>query len=179
MICHGELQNGQLLGDDGSFILQADLKLLAEQVTEGRSLTGGVEERLEMLQVEAVKQRKEMEKLRRATEGLNELKEGMKELVRDRKELEELLQGFKTVAKKEEWTMSCPMCTEEVLPPMRLRQCWEGHIICDSCFARWSSCPEYLMSRCTVIRTFWVFFLKKLLWGPRRSKIRNFCYNWH
>ena len=22
-------------------------------------------------------------------------------------------------------------------------------------------------SRCTVIRTFWVFFLKKLLWGPR------------
>ena len=34
------------------------------------------------------------------------------------------------------------------------------------------------MSRCTVIRTFWVFFLNKLLWGPRRSKIRDFCYNW-
>ena len=22
------------------------------------------------------------------------------------------------------------------------------------------------------------FFLKKLLWGPRRSEIRDFCYNW-
>ena len=34
------------------------------------------------------------------------------------------------------------------------------------------------MSRCTVIRTFKVFFLKKLLWGPGRSNIRDFCYNW-
>ena len=149
VISHSELRNGQLLGHDGSFILQADLKLLAEQVTEGRSLTGGLEERLEMLQVEVVEQRKEIQKLRRETEGLNELKEGMKELVRDRKELTELLQGLRgqpTVGKEEELrTMSCPMCTEEVLPPMRLRQCWEGHIICDSCFARWSSCPKHFM----------------------------------
>ena len=141
VICHSELENGQLLGDDGSFILQADLNLLAEQVTEGRSLTGGLEERLEMLQVEAAEQRKEIQKLRRATEGLNELKKGMKELVVDRKELTELLQGLRqqTVPAKQPSTMSCPMCTEEVLPPMRLRQCWEGHIICDSCYARWSS----------------------------------------
>ena len=34
------------------------------------------------------------------------------------------------------------------------------------------------MSRCTVIRTFEVFFLKKVLWGPRRPNIRNFCYNY-
>ena len=33
------------------------------------------------------------------------------------------------------------------------------------------------MSRCTVIRTFEVFFLKKVLWGPMRPNIRNFCYN--
>ena len=135
------MENGQLLGDDGSFILQADLKLLAEQVTEGRSLRGWLEERLELLQVEAVEQRKEIQKLRRATEGLNELKQGVKELLRDRKELTELLQGLRrqTVPGKKQLTTSCPMCTEEVLPPMRLRQCWEGHIICDSCFARWSS----------------------------------------
>ena len=30
----------------------------------------------------------------------------------------------------------CPMCTEEVRPPMRLKQCGEGHIICDRCYAR-------------------------------------------
>ena len=32
--------------------------------------------------------------------------------------------------------LECPMCTEEARPPMRLRQCREGHIICDWCFAR-------------------------------------------
>ena len=30
----------------------------------------------------------------------------------------------------------CPMCTEEARPPMRLKQCGEGHIICDTCYAR-------------------------------------------
>ena len=30
------------------------------------------------------------------------------------------------------------------------------------------------MSRCTVIRTLGVNVLKKLLWDPRRSKIRDF-----
>ena len=33
-------------------------------------------------------------------------------------------------------------------------------------------------SRCTVIRTFEGFFLTKVLWGPRRPNIRNFCYNY-
>jgi len=32
--------------------------------------------------------------------------------------------------------LECPMCTEEARPPMRLRQCREGHVICDGCFAR-------------------------------------------
>ena len=30
----------------------------------------------------------------------------------------------------------CPMCTEEALPPMRLKQCGKGHIICDTCYAK-------------------------------------------
>lgn len=85
-------------------------------------------------------QGREIQKLRRANEGLNELKEGMKECTL-------LLQGFRqqttgVVAKQQQSTTSCPMCTEEILPPMRLRQCWEGHIICDSCFARDEEVPE-------------------------------------
>ena len=87
VISHSELQSDQLLGDDGSFILQADLKLLAEQVTGGRS-SSGVEERLELLQMEVAEQGREIQKLRRANEGLNELKEGMKECTL-------LLQGFR------------------------------------------------------------------------------------
>ena len=87
VISHSELQSDQLLGDDGSFILQADLKLLAEQVTGGRS-SSGVEERLELLQMELAEQGREIQKLRRANEGLNELKEGMKERTL-------LLQGFR------------------------------------------------------------------------------------
>jgi len=30
--------------------------------------------------------------------------------------------------------VECPVCMEEVRAPMRLRQCGEGHIICDGCF---------------------------------------------
>jgi len=29
--------------------------------------------------------------------------------------------------------LNCPVCLEEVRPPMRLKQCGQGHIICDSC----------------------------------------------
>ena len=84
-----------------SFILQADLKLLAEQVTGGRS-SRGVEERLELLQMEVAEQGREIQKLRRANEGLNELKEGMKECTL-------LLQGFRqqttgVVAKQQQST---------------------------------------------------------------------------
>ena len=42
----------------------------------------------------------------------------------------------------------------------------------------WMASGYIFMSRCTVIRTFEVFFLKKLLWGPRWPNIRNFCYNY-
>ena len=63
------------------------MKLLAEQVTGGRS-SSGVEERLELLQMEVAEQGREIQKLRRANEGLNELKEGMKECTL-------LLQGFR------------------------------------------------------------------------------------
>ena len=48
----------------------------------------GVEERLELLQMELAEQGREIQKLRRANEGLNELKEGMKECTL-------LLQGFR------------------------------------------------------------------------------------
>ena len=30
--------------------------------------------------------------------------------------------------------MQCPICSEDARPPMRLMQCINGHIICDSCF---------------------------------------------
>merc|ERR1719187_85351 len=32
--------------------------------------------------------------------------------------------------------VECPVCMEVARPPMRLKQCGKGHIICDSCYAR-------------------------------------------
>merc|ERR1719213_267242 len=32
--------------------------------------------------------------------------------------------------------LECPVCGETVRRPMRLKQCGQGHIICDSCLAR-------------------------------------------
>lgn len=32
--------------------------------------------------------------------------------------------------------LECPVCYEEVKPPMRLKHCAQGHIICDSCHSK-------------------------------------------
>ena len=33
-------------------------------------------------------------------------------------------------------SLTCPVCYEEAKPPMRLKQCINGHIICDTCYTR-------------------------------------------
>merc|ERR1712098_596646 len=33
-------------------------------------------------------------------------------------------------------SIECPVCMEVAKPPMRLKQCGQGHIICDTCQSR-------------------------------------------
>ena len=47
--------------------------------------------------------------------------------------------------------LECPVCLEEVRPPMRLRQCGEGHITCDTCYARQAG-EEAEKRRCGLCR---------------------------
>ena len=49
------------------------------------------------------------------------------------------------------------------------------HMAADNCFGDDDN-EATDKSRCTVIRTFWVFFLKKLLWGPRRSETVSYTH---
>ena len=51
-------------------------------------------------------------------------------------ELRLSLQGNAALAAESRRKFECPMCTEEARPPMRLKQCGEGYIICDTCYAR-------------------------------------------
>ena len=43
----------------------------------------------------------------------------------------EILDRLETCGRLER--LECPVCLEEVRPPMWLRQCGEGHITCDTC----------------------------------------------
>merc|ERR1719334_2750463 len=40
--------------------------------------------------------------------------------------------------------VECPVCMEVARPPMRLKQCDQGHIICDTCQSRAEACPSGL-----------------------------------
>ena len=39
---------------------------------------------------------------------------------------------------KDQPTMECRFCCETIKPPMRLKQCEQGHIICDDCVKTFS-----------------------------------------
>ena len=93
------------------------------------------------------------------------------ELAAIQKGIEELrlsVQGIAASGRASRRQFECPMCTEEARPPMRLKQCGEGHIICDTCYARDEQareregrernqcgvCREQITGRPTALETF-------------------------
>jgi len=62
---------------------------------------------------------------------INELKRMIQGL-----SLSPLFQGMVTLE------VECPVCMEVARPPMRLKQCGQGHIICDTCQSRAEACAS-------------------------------------
>ena len=59
---------------------------------------------------------------------------------------EEVIQEQKLTKKPSD--LQCPICMNDVKPPMRLRQCINGHIICDSCFDKTQGANRHLCHTC-------------------------------
>jgi len=144
--------------DEGSFEIQTTITVLEEEVTAERDMTGmneGVKTELGNLsskfssEVNNVK--KEVDDIKEDVHGLTADTRDVKEELRSmkrlhdskldaiQKEMTELklsMQATSTLTAGPKKQFECPMCTEEAKPPMRLKQCGEGHIICDTCFAK-------------------------------------------
>jgi len=67
----------------------------------------------------------------RSSREINELKRMIQGL-----SMSPLFQGMVTLE------VECPVCMEVARPPMRLKQCGQGHIICDTCQSRAEDCAS-------------------------------------
>ena len=140
---------------EGTFELQTTITLLEEQVTAERDMSGmneGIKEALDYqgqkLSSKVDNMKEEMVEMRADIRGIKDKvtdlqKQQRKEMTAVQRGIAELklcMTGVNTNGQPEQQEarriFECPMCTEEARPPMRLKQCGEGHIICDTCYAR-------------------------------------------
>merc|ERR1712173_334340 len=56
-----------------------------------------------------------------------------KEMMVDLKAELEKAERQRVISKKEEDQFACPVCMELLMPPLRIFQCPEGHILCENC----------------------------------------------
>jgi len=138
-VSHVEIEDKSLLATDSErFTLEVEVDLLEEEVISSRPVerAGGALRSLKSdvfaVKEELESQKKEMEKLKK--ELSSKMSFGETESTRRHNELKQELQALKASLWASRSPVECPACMEDVKPPMRLKQCGEGHVICDTCF---------------------------------------------
>jgi len=112
---HGRCNRGDLLTDDGILQLEVNVELLEEEVVQSRDLTQ-----------ENIFKR------------FDKLEDTVHENARQIHELKVMIQDLKNSKPPQpsQPKVECPVCMELARPPMRLKQCGQGHTICDTCHSR-------------------------------------------
>merc|ERR1719450_673806 len=106
MIPHYRCVKGDLLSEIGTLTFDVSLELIGEELLQGRDPPK--EHTIERL-----------EKLEQQTA-----------------ELGRMIQDLPQAQSSRLSMVECPVCMEEARPPMRLKECGQGHIICDTCQSR-------------------------------------------
>jgi len=135
---HVRCKRNNLLNEDGMLTLQVDVELLEEEILADRDLTnedttsklGNLEQKVND-QTEQIKTLQKSIKTMetRSQSQMNELKNMIRDLT-----LTQSSPGQQPPTPRIQ--LECPVCMEVARRPMRLKQCGQGHIICDSCHAR-------------------------------------------
>ena len=128
-VCH--VHNGKhgILDTDESLMLEAEVRLLKEEVTSEIDLSG---------QDELTKLKEELKEMKRENEELKLAKNRLETAIMSA--MEKLTISVNQpavqpmVISKKSADLQCPICMMDAKPPMRLKQCINGHLICDSCF---------------------------------------------
>ena len=111
-------------------------QLLEKQVFTSNSIFSDDEERIREMWLFDIIQIHEKEKF------LDQLKH-------EGQEFEKVLQSTLRQSKKLAEEFECPVCLNEMKPPVRIYQCVSGHPVCDFCYGYFgdhTSCPTCRMS---------------------------------
>jgi len=134
-ISHDRCKRNDLLTDDGMFRLQVDVELLEEEITPDRNLTKSDSiSKLENLEEIIQGQKLQIDDLETKVDTLQS--SNRKEMTELKNMIRELSISVRHPAQPPATSsphLECPVCLEVVRRPMRLKQCGQGHIICDSC----------------------------------------------
>eukprot|EP00092_Neocalanus_flemingeri_P008567 GFUD01009232.1.p1 GENE.GFUD01009232.1~~GFUD01009232.1.p1 ORF type:complete len:269 (+),score=59.03 GFUD01009232.1:447-1253(+) len=135
---HVRCKRNDLLTGDGLLTLQVDVELLEEEVHAKRDLTQ--EEttvKLANLEHEVLDQKEQINSLQKSIKKMESKSQSqMNEL---KNMIRELAVSNRPPALQQQpprIELECPVCMEVAKPPMRLKQCGKGHIICDSCHTK-------------------------------------------
>lgn len=124
---------------NGVLAVEVDVELLQENILDNTDLIAkDATEKLQCLEKTVHVQTGQINQLQEFIEGMesrthtqtNVLKNMIRELTMS------LPQNILNKQLKTSVTLECPVCLEVAGPPMRLKQCGQGHILCDSCHAR-------------------------------------------
>jgi len=118
-IPHHRCTRNDLLTNDGELELMIDVELLEEEVLRSKDLTKTETDK----SIDDVK--REVDDVKKKVESLEAF------ISTEMKEMKTMLSNQSM--SKDQPKMECPVCCETIKPPMRLKQCEQGHIICDDC----------------------------------------------
>merc|ERR1712013_450742 len=149
LIPHDRCTRDDLLFEScGMLRLQVELELLHEEVLPQRDLTKeNTIERVEELEQTVDNLQDTIEKMEAKSDNLQATIEKMEaKSATQTNELKKMIQDLTLAVSNKSRTeqsqprpsleVECPVCMEVAKPPMRLKQCGQGHIICDTCHAR-------------------------------------------
>ena len=124
-VSHYEIEMADLLNEENRLTLEVDVELLEEEVTASRPVDNEGDVLLSLKnEISSIKEDLKSQR--------TEMKDMKKELNQGMNEIKNMIVGNSSLRRPA--NVECPVCMEEVRAPMRLRQCGEGHIICDACF---------------------------------------------
>jgi len=134
---HNRCNRDDLLSNCGVLTLQVDVELLEEEVLQNRDLTKeNTIERCEKLEKTVNDLKNNIGNLEdQSKRQTNELKM-MQTMIQDLTLAVSKIRKPEPSQPRPPLDVECPVCMEVARPPMRLRQCGMGHIVCDSCHAR-------------------------------------------
>jgi len=162
-ISHNRCVRNDLLSEEGDLTLQVDVELVEEEIPIYRDLSKtDTMKKLENLEDVLEDQKEEIkDKLGNLEDVIEDQKEEIKDQkamisnlelkvdrlqVSNKLELLELKDSIKELTTSHRLTaaaqssnlpmVECPVCLEVVRKPMRLKQCGQGHIICDICHGK-------------------------------------------